>query len=227
MAPKRTASCSRKRRSMKRSDSAVSISCSNSKLSSNDSGGRTSLSTRLDRPFARSHMQTASGPSRVPSSCLSSAAKWPSVWIPHLCRIAKISCTSICRSMQAIYSKLFICSSEQLDNFHRTLWERLHKGAAVGFCHDAIVEDDNDAAVAFGSNQAAYPLSKFEDRFGQGILSERIAAALLDQFQFGFDERMIGHGKRKTCNDHIRKRLARNIHAAPKAVRAKEDSSRR
>src|SRR5206468_9693444 len=58
------ASCSKNRRSMKRSGSAVSISFSNSKLSSNDSGGRISLITLLDCPFARSHIRIASGPSR-------------------------------------------------------------------------------------------------------------------------------------------------------------------
>src|SRR5437763_15138233 len=43
-------------------------------LSSNDSGGLISLITLLDCPFARSHIRSASGPSRAPSCCLSSAA---------------------------------------------------------------------------------------------------------------------------------------------------------
>src|SRR5213078_2039759 len=36
--------------------------------------GRISLITLLDCPFARSHIRIASGPSRAPSCCLSSAA---------------------------------------------------------------------------------------------------------------------------------------------------------
>src|SRR5262245_60807764 len=51
------------------------------------------------------HIRIASGPSRAPSCSLSSAASWPTVWMPHLCRIAKISCTSICPSMHGIYSR--------------------------------------------------------------------------------------------------------------------------
>src|SRR5204863_364273 len=60
---------------MKRSGSAVSISFSNSKLSRNDSGGRTSLSTRLDSPVARSHICIASVPSRPSSDPLLSRAR--------------------------------------------------------------------------------------------------------------------------------------------------------
>src|SRR5260370_15116360 len=114
-----------------------------------------------------------------------------------------------------------------LDYFHRTFRQRLHEGAAVGFGDDAIVEDDDDAAVARRPDQATNALSKFQDRLRQRVFREGIAAALLDQLEFGFDQRMIGHRKRKTRDDYVRKRLARNIDAAPKAARAKEDSSRR
>src|SRR6266436_1879675 len=113
------------------------------------------------------------------------------------------------------------------DYFHRTFRQRLHEPTAVGFGHDAIVEDYDNSAVAFSSNQATYALSKFKNRFRQRVFRKRIAAALPDQLEFGFDQRMIRHRKRKTRDDHIRKRLPWNIHAAPKAVRAKEDSSRR
>src|SRR5262249_43566656 len=114
-----------------------------------------------------------------------------------------------------------------LDDFHRALWQRLHEGPAVRPRHDAIVENDDDATVTLCSNQTTHALAKFQDRFGQGILGERIAAAPLDEFEFRFDERMIGYGKRKARNDNIAKRLARNIHAAPKAVSAKQHAARR
>jgi hypothetical protein len=66
---------------------------------------------------------------------------------------------------------------------------------AIGFGHDAVVEDDNDAAIGSCSDQTAYPLSQFQNRFRQRIFSERVAAALLDQLQLRFYERMIRDGK--------------------------------
>src|SRR5437667_5283646 len=110
--------------------------------------------------------------------------------------------------------------------FNVTPWERLQESTAVGSGHNAIVENDDNAAVTFRSNQAPYALAKFKDRLRQRIFREGIAAALLDQFEFCFDEGMIGHGKRQARNDDIRKRLARDIDAAPKAVRAEQDTAR-
>src|SRR5882757_4671615 len=89
------------------------------------------------------------------------------------------------------------------ENLHRTFRQRLHKRAAVGFGHDAVVEDDNDAAIGLGPDQTAYPLSQFQNRFRQRKFSKRIATALLDQLKFRFYERMIRDGKRQSRDNHI------------------------
>src|SRR6266571_8886109 len=65
------------------------------------------------------------------------------------------------------------------DYLHRTFRERLHERAPVGPSHDPVVEDDDDAAIAFCSDEVANALSKFQDRFRERIFRERIAAALL------------------------------------------------
>ena len=114
-----------------------------------------------------------------------------------------------------------------LDNFHRTLRERLHESATVGSGQNATVEDDNYTVITLCSDQAAYALSQFQDRFRQRIFSEWIAAALLDQFEFRFDQWVIGHGKWQTRNNYIRERLAGDIDAHPKTIGPKEHASRR
>src|SRR5215211_722814 len=89
------------------------------------------------------------------------------------------------------------------DNLHRTFRQRLHERAAVGFGYDAVIENDNHAAIGFGPDQTAYALSQFQDRFRQRLFSKRIATALLDQLKFRFYERMIRDGKRQSRDDHI------------------------
>ena len=57
-----------------------------------------------------------------------------------------------------------LVSINSLNNFYRTFGQRLHEGPAVRPRHDAIVENDDDAAVAFCSNQSTDTLAKFKDR---------------------------------------------------------------
>src|ERR1043166_4800647 len=70
------------------------------------------------------------------------------------------------------------------DDFYGALRKRLHEGAAVGPGHDPIIEDDDDATVAFRADQAADALTQFQHRFRQRIFGKRIATALLDQLKF-------------------------------------------
>ena len=46
-----------------------------------------------------------------------------------------------------------------LNDFHGAFRQCLHEGAAIGFRHDPIIQDDNDAAVGFRSDQTADTLS--------------------------------------------------------------------
>src|SRR4030095_1670409 len=123
-------------------------------------------------------------------------------------------------------NNFIIWQPEPLENLHRTFWQRLQEGAAVGSGHNTIVQDDDDAAVALCPDQAAYTLSEFQDSFRQRIFSERITPALLNQFEFRFYQWRIRHSKRKTCNNHIRKGLAGDIDAHPKTVGTKKDTAR-
>ena len=86
------------------------------------------------------------------------------------------------------------------------------------FRHDAVIEDDDNSGVALRSNQAPDSLTKFQDRFRQGIFGERITASRLDQFQFRFNQRMIRNREGQSCDDDVRERFAGHIHAHPKTV---------
>ena len=46
-------------------------------------------------------------------------------------------------------------------NLHRTLRQRTHEGPSVRFRHDSIVENNDDAAIAFSANEAADSLTQF------------------------------------------------------------------
>ena len=120
-----------------------------------------------------------------------------------------------------------IQTERNLDNLHRAFRQRLHERPAVGFSHDAVIENDNDAAVGLGPDQTAHALSQFQDRFRQRIFSKGIAAALLDQLEFRFYERMIRNGKRQSRDGYVLKRFAWNVDPAPKTVRAEEHTARR
>ena len=48
-----------------------------------------------------------------------------------------------------------------LDYFDRTFRERLQESAPVRLVHDPIVENDDDAVIAFRSDQTSNALSKF------------------------------------------------------------------
>jgi len=48
-----------------------------------------------------------------------------------------------------------------LDYFDRTLGQCLQKGAPVWLCYDPVIQNNDDAAVALCSDQAADALAKF------------------------------------------------------------------
>ena len=74
-----------------------------------------------------------------------------------------------------------------LDGFDRTLRQRGQERLAVALCENAIVQDDDNARIGLGSNQAADALAEFEDRLGQGKIREGISAARLDALNARFD----------------------------------------
>src|ERR1700674_5882014 len=112
------------------------------------------------------------------------------------------------------------------DYFHRTFRKRFQKGPAVRAGHDAVVEDHDNTLIALRPNEPAYALTKFQDRLGQRIFREGIAATRLHQFQLRFDQGMIRHRKRQSCDDDIRERFARNIDTHPKTIGPEKDAAR-
>src|SRR4029077_1924387 len=109
-------------------------------------------------------------------------------------------------------------------NLHRTLRQRTHEGPSVWFRHDSIVENHDDAAIAFSANKGADSLTQFQDCFRQRVFSEGVATTRFDIFQFRLDQWMIGNGERQTRDYDIPQSVARDIDAAPEAVGAKEDT---
>src|SRR5690348_12866119 len=47
---------------------------------------------------------------------------------------------------------VYVQVNSLLYNLKRTFWQRLHESATIRLGHDPIIENDDDAAVAFGSN---------------------------------------------------------------------------
>ena len=74
-------------------------------------------------------------------------------------------------------------ATQRSDDLHRALRQRFQKRGAVAFRQHAGVEDDDDAAVLLRANEPPDALAQFQDRLGQRILGERIAALRLDQLQ--------------------------------------------
>src|SRR5205807_4160779 len=73
-------------------------------------------------------------------------------------------------------------------NLHRTLRQRAHEGAAIRFRHNPIVQNNNDAVIAFGVDETADSLTQFQDCFRQRIFGEGVATARFDAFQFRFGQ---------------------------------------
>ena len=77
--------------------------------------------------------------------------------------------------------------------------EGVEEGAAVDFGEDAGVEDDGDAFIAFGADEAADALAEFEDGFGDAVFCEGVAAAVFDVFDSGGGEWVVWDGEGEAC----------------------------
>src|SRR5260221_3975279 len=120
---------------------------------------------------------------------------------------------------QKLESDLLRCSS---DDLHQAFRQRAEEGATVTLRQHARIEDDDDPAVLLRADQPAHALPQLQDRLGQRVFGERIAALRLDEFQPRFDQRMVRHRERQPRDDDIAERLAGHIDAAPKTLRPEE-----
>src|SRR5580704_4108840 len=62
------------------------------------------------------------------------------------------------------------------NDFHRALGQGINERLPVTLDQNTVVEDDNNPGVGLGADKAANTLAEFEDGFGQGKISERVAA---------------------------------------------------
>ncbi len=72
----------------------------------------------------------------------------------------------------------------------RAVGQRVEEGAAVGLGQDAGVEDHDDAAVGPGADQPAEALLELDDRLGDLVVDERVAAAAADVLEPGLQQRV-------------------------------------
>ena len=76
---------------------------------------------------------------------------------------------------------------ESSHHLHRAGRERLQKAFAITLTQDPIIQNNDYTFIGLCPDQAADPLSQFQDRFGKRILGERIAAVGLNIFELGLD----------------------------------------
>ena len=66
-------------------------------------------------------------------------------------------------------------------HYDLALWQAVEELLAVAFGLHTRVEDDHSPGVAASSDQATEALLKFDDRFRQRVLEERLAAACFNR----------------------------------------------
>lgn len=94
---------------------------------------------------------------------------------------------------------------------------------AVGFGGDAFVEDDDDAGVGFGADEAAETLFEFDDGFGEGVVVEGVSAGGADSVEAGFDDGFVGDFEGELGDDDVGEGVALDVDALPEGVGAEED----
>ena len=73
-----------------------------------------------------------------------------------------------------------------------TFRQTFEEEAAVALGAHARIEDHHLAGVVAAADQPAEALLELDDRFGQLVLQERVAAAGADRVETGFDQRLVG-----------------------------------
>ena len=90
------------------------------------------------------------------------------------------------------------------------------------FSENPVIENDGDAVIFLGADQASDALAQFQNGFRHRIFHEWIAPAFLDGFEPGSGQRVIGNRERQPRNNHIGKRLARHVDPGPETLRTKQ-----
>ena len=88
------------------------------------------------------------------------------------------------------------------------------KLSTVALVYDAIVENQDCAAIGRGANQTPDALLELENRLRELVLQKRISTAGVDGFDSGFDHGVVGSGERELDDDDVLQGVAAHINLA-------------
>src|SRR5438105_1653027 len=84
----------------------------------------------------------------------------------------------------------------------RKRWKIPEKNLSVALGEQSAVEDREHSVINAGTDQASEPLLQKHHRSRKLVIKERILAEIAQILDLGFDQRIIGNGKRKFVDDH-------------------------
>jgi hypothetical protein len=101
--------------------------------------------------------------------------------------------------------------------------EGLEEDLAVALAGDTGVEEDQNAAVFKGADEATEALLESEDGFRDLVVEEGTAAGLFDGFHAGLDDGVGGDGEGEAVDDDATESFALDVDTLPEAGGAEED----
>src|SRR6266545_1790426 len=105
------------------------------------------------------------------------------------------------------------CGPRQHQSFGR--WQRSHQLGAVTLGDNAIIRNDDSAAIGRGPNQSSKTLLQPQSRVRNHVLGERIAAPVEDCLAIRGGDRLCRNAKWKPRNEQPSKRVPWNVYALP------------
>ena len=97
---------------------------------------------------------------------------------------------------------------------------------AVALGPNAWIEDRHEAGVGASADQPADSLLELDDRFGDLIVHERVAAVGANRFEPRFEQRLVRHTERQLRDNDVLQCVTRNIDSLPETVGSEENSRR-
>ena len=92
----------------------------------------------------------------------------------------------------------------------------MEKDLTVALARDAGIEEDEDAAVFEGADQAAKTLLEREHGFRHLVVEEGTASGFFDGLHAGLNDRVGGNGEGEAVDDDATEGFALDIDSLPK-----------
>ena len=105
--------------------------------------------------------------------------------------------------------------------------QAVDEDASVLFFQDAVVEQDEKAAVVERADQASESLFQGDDSCGDLILKECVAAVGVDCFHASGDDRIAGNREGQAVDDDATQLLALYVDSLPQRRGGEQDGVRR